>query len=414
MTTNSWKSPARMSPEAKLLADAIAAHCGSIGYRPTALIDVDFYDEDAGLPDWETFGSLSRADEKRVLRREVFETLQEYGLIYINSPLRESGILFEVRERLFDAVNARFRISHGPQRSVFICHSSADETKARAISDLISSVSNTKVFFSPYPEAIPSGRWFDVITRQLTIAKALVIVASRQSVERPWINFEYGMFYALNKPEDIHILRIEDVELPSPLNELQAKNAADEGSLRAFINTLADNLDTYVSDEPDYQTAISIIDEKSVPLEVGVLPNVVSPPEVPDGPFPTYAEIGDHSSLTLLFRNNTSSPISNVQLRISARASDGEVIRLTGFGTKHIEPETEFKSLRTTEEWTYLGPNVIHNLCLHRGHSFTGLVEPLTCTIRVQMIRSSLKRLPEPFEVTVKFLPYPPAEAIYI
>jgi hypothetical protein len=86
-------------------------------------------------------------------------------------------------------------------------------------------------------EGITGGeKWLDVIEDRLKNAEIILVLASPQSIKRPWINFEAGGAWFLKKkvlPLCINGLR--PVDLPEPLHSLQARDLQDEDDVRRLF-----------------------------------------------------------------------------------------------------------------------------------------------------------------------------------
>ena len=66
-------------------------------------------------------------------------------------------------------------------------------------------------------------KWLDKITTELKGCKAMIILCSKISVQRPWINFEAGAGWIRDIPViPICYAGITKGELPIPLNTLNA------------------------------------------------------------------------------------------------------------------------------------------------------------------------------------------------
>ncbi len=101
-------------------------------------------------------------------------------------------------------------------------------------------------FVSSDPGSIPAGeRWLDRITTALKSAQVLLVLCSKQSVGRPWINFECGAGWVRGVPVvPICHTGMTPSALPSPLNQLQAVKANDDAHLKRLYHLLSDTLKT--------------------------------------------------------------------------------------------------------------------------------------------------------------------------
>ncbi len=126
---------------------------------------------------------------------------------------------------------------------IFISHITEEREIALALKRLIESsfLGMMDVFVSSDPTSIELGRrWLEQITVALKHCAVEVILASPESVRRPWINFEAGAGWIRDIPV-IPLCHSGMVpgKLPSPMSNLQAALATDVASLRLIFPVLA-------------------------------------------------------------------------------------------------------------------------------------------------------------------------------
>lgn len=131
---------------------------------------------------------------------------------------------------------------------LFISHAATDEPIANILKAEIDRVfaNGVYVFASSVPGTMkPGSDWLNSIRENLDKAKAVVVLITPVSINRPWIWFEVGAswskmsegrrsIYPLCAPE------IELNELPEPLNRLQASSLAKAEHIKQFFQTLCD------------------------------------------------------------------------------------------------------------------------------------------------------------------------------
>jgi hypothetical protein len=126
---------------------------------------------------------------------------------------------------------------------VFISHIKEERAIAAALKTLIEThfLETIEVFVSSEPESIPLGQtWLESITVALKRCEVGIIIASPQSVTRPWINFEAGAIWLREKPViPLCHSGMTLTLLPQPLANRQAAMAMDESQLRSLIPVLA-------------------------------------------------------------------------------------------------------------------------------------------------------------------------------
>ena len=78
---------------------------------------------------------------------------------------------------------------------IFISHITEEATLALTLKEWIEStfLGEISVFVSTGPEDITAGnQWFNTIENALDDTKVLLVLCSKESIVRPWINFEAG------------------------------------------------------------------------------------------------------------------------------------------------------------------------------------------------------------------------------
>lgn len=129
---------------------------------------------------------------------------------------------------------------------IFIGHAATDRPIANILKAEIDRVfaHGVYVFASSVPGVIkPSSDWLDSIKQNLNKAKAVIVLITPVSINRPWIWFEVGAtwfktsegqcrMYPLCAPE------IEFSELPEPLSRLQALSLGKANHIKILFQTL--------------------------------------------------------------------------------------------------------------------------------------------------------------------------------
>ncbi len=127
---------------------------------------------------------------------------------------------------------------------VFISHITEEKEIAVALKALVEAtfLNMIDVFVSSDPTSIKMGRkWLDEITHALKTCAVEIILASPESVTRPWINFEGGSGWI----RDIPVIPLchsgmVPPKLPPPLSALQAATATEESELALVFPVLAE------------------------------------------------------------------------------------------------------------------------------------------------------------------------------
>jgi len=131
---------------------------------------------------------------------------------------------------------------------IFVSHAATDKPIAEILKAEIDRVfaNGVGVFASSVPGVVePGSDWLNSVKENLDKAKAVVVLITPVSINRPWIWFEVGAswskmtegkgkIYPLCAPE------IEFSELPEPLSRLQALSLGKAKHIKLFFQTLCD------------------------------------------------------------------------------------------------------------------------------------------------------------------------------
>lgn len=131
---------------------------------------------------------------------------------------------------------------------IFVSHAATDKPIAEILKAEIDRVfaNGVYVFASSVPGVMkPGSDWLNNVKENLDKAKAVVVLITPVSINRPWIWFEVGAswskmiegegrIYPLCAPE------IEFSELPEPLSRLQALSLGKAEHIKLFFQTLCD------------------------------------------------------------------------------------------------------------------------------------------------------------------------------
>src|SRR5262245_29303299 len=111
--------------------------------------------------------------------------------------------------------------------NVFISHAHTERELAEAWNELLTGIiPGVQVFYSSQTDprgGIGAGRWRDVVLHQLQNADRTLVLLTPQSVDSPWVLFEYGYARGLGRDDKIFpVLYWIDVDdAPSPVQDLQ-------------------------------------------------------------------------------------------------------------------------------------------------------------------------------------------------
>lgn len=129
---------------------------------------------------------------------------------------------------------------------LFLSHDSRDREKAQAVAQAIQRLTLGQITVWHSSDDGPNGGlrpgqvWLDEIRRQIAESRALVVLLTAQSLNRPWLLFEAGFGAAQSNCAVIPVCVGIDstADVPFPLAMYQAFQLADYDSLRRFVEKL--------------------------------------------------------------------------------------------------------------------------------------------------------------------------------
>lgn len=126
---------------------------------------------------------------------------------------------------------------------VFLSHTHQDQSLANALEAMLREalLDGLEVFNSSNRQSIkPGDPWRDLIIEKLKSCSALLIVATPESVSRPWINFESGaVWVAGNRVIPCCCQGMTPSSLPAPLRDLQGIELGKPDELQLLVDSMA-------------------------------------------------------------------------------------------------------------------------------------------------------------------------------
>ena len=145
---------------------------------------------------------------------------------------------------------------------VFLSHISEEASLGATLKQWIQStfLGQIDVFFST-EDLNPGTEWFDEIDQAMSKADVLLILASPQSLKRPWINFEAGLAWA--RRIDIFPLCHSGQhrgQLPAPYSKFQAVDLQSVSSLKGLFQRLGEKIGASKLPRISYETLVTEIE----------------------------------------------------------------------------------------------------------------------------------------------------------
>nr|VFJ57942.1 MAG: TIR domain-containing protein [Candidatus Kentron sp. DK] len=128
---------------------------------------------------------------------------------------------------------------------LFISFIHEEEPLAVFIRDYLNNLFSGHAVFFTSAGGIPAGeKWFDKVEKEIREADSILVLLSKASITRVWVNIEVGAFWISNKnifPMCHADLNSED--LHRPLADFQAINLYDPQGVRELIKSISNRLD---------------------------------------------------------------------------------------------------------------------------------------------------------------------------
>lgn len=162
------------------------------------------------------------------------------------------------------------------KHTIFISHIAEERQLANIIKENIQKdfLGLIEVFVSSDNESISVGeKWLHTIEKNLECTEVMLIICSKKSVKRPWINFEAGAGWIRNIPViPICHTDITPINLPIPLNMLQAIEAGTVCGIQKLYQVLAKTI--HAETPPRPQLEIFIEEIKKFESHYGLMSSV--------------------------------------------------------------------------------------------------------------------------------------------
>lgn len=127
--------------------------------------------------------------------------------------------------------------------NIFISHISTETELAQVLKDHLERdfLSLLDIFVSSDAETIQAGsRWLDAVDMALKNADLQIVLCSRESVGRPWVNFEAGAVWLRGIPViPLCHSGMKPRDLPIPLSMLQGIECSDPAGLSKLYSDVA-------------------------------------------------------------------------------------------------------------------------------------------------------------------------------
>lgn len=139
----------------------------------------------------------------------------------------------------------RSRARRATVRRIFLSHASDDHTTADYLRGrLIDAVPDSHVFLASRPGDIPVGAdWLTTIKKELAASDAYMVLLTRASVQRPWVQFETGAAWMSDRTLVTVVAGpLEKQDVPMPLSSFQLYSLSVAEEARHVFDALGGHL----------------------------------------------------------------------------------------------------------------------------------------------------------------------------
>lgn len=195
-----------------------------------------------------------------------------------------------------------------PNKTVFISHISQEAELAKGLKEKleIHFLGMLDIFVSSDRETIQAGsNWLQEVDRALKEADVQIILCSKDSVNRPWVNFEAGAAWIRGIPviPACHS-GMKPKDLPVPLGMLEGITCSDQTGLQKLYDSLAKVLEVKPPsvDFGEMALQMNVLEKKY--MQGNVAQEIINNPRILCAATEQYAEprLGFHNDLAILER----------------------------------------------------------------------------------------------------------------
>jgi len=170
------------------------------------------------------------------------------------------------------------------KKRVFISHISIETALAQTLKERLERdfLGMLDVFVSSDQSTIGAGaKWLEEVERALKRADLQIVLASKESVGRPWVNFEAGAVWLRGIPviPTCHSGMLL-TDLPVPLSMLQAVGYSDPAGLRKLYHAIATLLEVNPPGVDFDKVAAELHVVETLHTESGQVPEVLRNPKI--------------------------------------------------------------------------------------------------------------------------------------
>lgn len=147
--------------------------------------------------------------------------------------------------------------------NVFISHITEEKELALILKEEIKNrfFNGFNIFVSSDGNSIEAGsEWFNTISKNLKSADIMIVLTSKEAVNRPWISFELGVGWSKSIPT-IPLCHTDMIvgQLPSPINQLQALSASNKENISQLFRIMNEKINQ--STDLEIPLALSLPDD---------------------------------------------------------------------------------------------------------------------------------------------------------
>ena len=122
---------------------------------------------------------------------------------------------------------------------IFISYWASEEGVAYALHNFLSELlPNTSIFMADARTIRAGDNWMAIIKKELKEAKVVLSLLSKESIQRPWMNFEAGAAWIDKVLIPLCFGVLDKGAMPAPYNQLQALQLREPRDMHRMIKDL--------------------------------------------------------------------------------------------------------------------------------------------------------------------------------
>ena len=189
-------------------------------------------------------------------------------------------------------------------KRIFISHISSETELAQHLKQRLEKhfLGLLDIFVSSDRETIQAGsKWLEEVDKALKSADLQIILCSKESVGRPWVNFEAGAVWLRGIPViPLCHSGMRPNDLPVPLGMLQGLECSQPDGLQKLYDAIAAKLGVDVPEVDFHKLVVELKDLEEKYIQMREDPEVIENPRILCAASEQYAQLGFNRDVAVL------------------------------------------------------------------------------------------------------------------